>query len=133
MGMRPSQSSYLKLAATWIFRHRRGSVVNQEEEQQSESSDKRRSSKANKKKGGGVSACKTAPWVTEATEGGAVAAGVGVEAKSWPAPLQQMSSKLQASCLLQQPLRGGGTVYVQVWQLVGWRRGNRDRHGDRDW
>ena len=29
-----------------------------------------------------------APWATEATETGAVAAGVGVEAKSWPAPLQ---------------------------------------------
>jgi ubiquitin C len=55
-----------------------------------ESSVKRRSSKANKKKGGdqGASACKTALWVTEAKEAGAVAAGVGVEAKSWPAPLQ---------------------------------------------
>ena len=44
----------------------------------------------NKKKGGdqGASACKTAPWATEATEAGAAAAGVGVEAKSWPAPLQ---------------------------------------------
>jgi ubiquitin C len=55
-----------------------------------ESSAKRRSSKANKKKGGdqGAGACKTAPWATEAKEAGAVAAGVGVEAKSWPAPLQ---------------------------------------------
>ena len=55
-----------------------------------ESSAKRRSSKANKKKGGdqGASACKTAPWATEAKEAGAVAAGVGVEAKSWLAPLQ---------------------------------------------
>ena len=55
-----------------------------------ESSAKRRSSKANKKRGGdqGGSACKTAPWATEAKEAGAVAAGVGVEAKSWPAPLQ---------------------------------------------
>ncbi len=55
-----------------------------------ESSAKRRSSsKANKKKRGdqGASACKTAPWATEATEAGAAAAGVGVEAKSWPAPL----------------------------------------------
>jgi ubiquitin len=55
-----------------------------------ESSAKRRSSKANTKKGGdqGGSACKTAPWATEATEAGAAAAGVGLEAKSWPAPLQ---------------------------------------------
>jgi ubiquitin C len=55
-----------------------------------ESSAKRRSSKANKKKGGdqGASACKTAPWATEAKEAGAVAAGVGVEAESWPAPPQ---------------------------------------------
>jgi ubiquitin C len=55
-----------------------------------ESSAKRRSSKVNMKKRGdqGGSACKTAPWATEATEAGAVAAGVGVEAKSWPAPLQ---------------------------------------------
>jgi hypothetical protein len=55
-----------------------------------ESSAKTRSSKANKKKGGdqGGSACKTAPWATAATEAGAVAAGVGVEAESWPAPLQ---------------------------------------------
>jgi ubiquitin len=55
-----------------------------------ESPAKRRSSKANKRKGGdqGASACKTAPWATEAKEAGAVAAGVGVEAKSWPAPLQ---------------------------------------------
>jgi ubiquitin len=55
-----------------------------------ESSAKRRRSNANKKKGGdqGGSACKTAPWATEAKEAGAVAAGVGVEAKSWPAPLQ---------------------------------------------
>jgi hypothetical protein len=47
-------------------------------------------SKANKKKGGdqGARACKTASWDTEATEAGAVAAGVGVEAKPWPAPLQ---------------------------------------------
>ena len=30
----------------------------------------------------------TAPWATEATEAVAVAAGVGVEAKSWPAPRQ---------------------------------------------
>jgi hypothetical protein len=53
-----------------------------------ESSAKRRSSKVNKKKGGdqGASACKTAPWATEAKEAGVVAAGVG--AKSWPAPLQ---------------------------------------------
>jgi ubiquitin len=55
-----------------------------------ESSDKRRSSKANKKTGGdqGGSACKTAPWATEATEPGAVAEGVGMEAKSWPAQMQ---------------------------------------------
>jgi ubiquitin len=55
-----------------------------------ESSAKRRSSKVNMKKGGdqGGSACKTAPWATEAKEAGAVGAGVGVEAKSWPAPLQ---------------------------------------------
>jgi ubiquitin C len=55
-----------------------------------ESSDKRRSSKANKKTGGdqGASACKMAPWAAEAKEAGAVAAGVGVEAKSWAAPLQ---------------------------------------------
>ncbi len=55
-----------------------------------ESSAKRRSSKGNKKKGGDQvdSACKTAPWATEAREAGAVEAGLGVEAKSWPAPLQ---------------------------------------------
>ncbi len=55
-----------------------------------ESSVKRRISKANKKKGGaqGAGACKTAPWATEAKEAGAVAAGVGLEAKSWTAPLQ---------------------------------------------
>jgi ubiquitin C len=55
-----------------------------------ESSAKRRSSKANKKRGGyqEASAFKTAPWATEAKEAGAVAAGVGVEAKSWPAHLQ---------------------------------------------
>ena len=55
-----------------------------------ESSAKKRSSKAKKKKGGdqGGSACKTAPWATEAKEAGAAAAGVGVEAKSWPPPLQ---------------------------------------------
>jgi len=29
--------------------------------------------------------------------------------------------------------RGSVTVYVQVWQLVGWRRGRRDRHGGRGW
>ena len=54
-----------------------------------ESSGKTRSSKANKKRGGdqGASACKTA-WATEAKQAGAVAGGVGVEAKSWPAPLQ---------------------------------------------
>jgi ubiquitin C len=51
---------------------------------------KRKSSKAKKKKGGdqGGSACKTAPWATEAKEAGAVAAGAGAEAKSWPPPLQ---------------------------------------------
>jgi ubiquitin C len=55
-----------------------------------ESSAKRRSSKANKEKGGdqGASACKTAPWATRATKAGVVAAGVCVEAESWPAPLQ---------------------------------------------
>jgi hypothetical protein len=55
-----------------------------------ESSAKSRSSKTNKEKEGdqGASASKTEPWVTEATEAGAVAAGVGVEAKLWPAPLQ---------------------------------------------
>jgi ubiquitin C len=55
-----------------------------------ESSAKRRISKANKKRGGdqGASACQTAPWATKATEAGVVAAGVGVEAKSWPAPLR---------------------------------------------
>jgi hypothetical protein len=39
-----------------------------------ESSAKRRSSKANKKKRGdqGASACKTAPWATEAKEAGSV-------------------------------------------------------------
>ncbi len=55
-----------------------------------ESSAKRRSSKANKKKGGDQkgSARKAAPWATEAKEAGVAAAGVGVETKSWPAPLQ---------------------------------------------
>jgi ubiquitin C len=73
---------------------RQGRGLSQEKDDQGdlpdESSAKRRSSKANKKKGGdqGGSACKTAPWATEATEAGAAAAGVGVEAKSWPAPLQ---------------------------------------------
>jgi hypothetical protein len=44
--------------------------------------------KANKKKGGdqGSGACKTVPWVTEAKEAGAVC--VGVEAKTWSAPMQ---------------------------------------------
>ena len=70
-----------------------GVIVEFEEEKEDlpdESSAKRRSSKANKKKEGdqGAIDCKTAPWATEATEAGAVAAGVGVEAKSWPAPLQ---------------------------------------------
>jgi large subunit ribosomal protein L40e len=61
-----------------------------EDDLQDESSAKRRSRKANKKKGGDQrgSTCKTAPWATEATEAGAVAAGVGVEVKSWPALLQ---------------------------------------------
>jgi ubiquitin C len=68
-----------------------------------ESSAKGRCSKANKKKGGdqAASACKTAPWATEAKEAGAVAAGVGVEAKSWPAPLladvQQAASFMSAA------------------------------------
>jgi hypothetical protein len=64
-----------------------------------ESSAKKRSSKANKKKGGdqGASACKTAPWATEATEPGAVAAGVGVEAKSRPADVQQAASIMSAA------------------------------------
>jgi ubiquitin C len=59
-----------------------------------ESSAKRRRSKVHKKKGGdqGDSACKTEPWATAAKEAGAVAAGVGVEAKSWPAPLQAAST-----------------------------------------
>ncbi len=54
-----------------------------EDELRMRSSAKRRSSKANKKKGRnqGAGACKTAPWATEAKEAGAVAAGVGVEAK----------------------------------------------------
>ena len=71
-----------------------GSTLSQEQDAEDdlpdESSAKRRSRKAKKKKGGdrGASACKTAPWATEATEAGAVAAGVGVEAKSRPAPLQ---------------------------------------------
>jgi len=65
-----------------------------------ESPAKRRSSKANKKRGGdqGASVCKTAPWATEAKEAGAVAAGVGVEAKSWPAPLQ--ADVQQAACIM---------------------------------
>ena len=44
----------------------------------------KRSSKVNKKKGGdqGASACKTAPWATEAKKVGTVAVGVGVEAES---------------------------------------------------
>ncbi len=50
----------------------------------------KRKSKSKKKKVGdqGASASKTAPWATEAKEAGAAAAGVGVEAKSWPPPLQ---------------------------------------------
>jgi hypothetical protein len=68
-----------------------------------ESSAKRRSSKANKKKGGDQegSACKTAPWATLAKKARAVAAGVGLEANSWPAPLradvQQATSILSAA------------------------------------
>jgi hypothetical protein len=48
------------------------------------------SSKVNKKRGGDqrASACKTAPWATEAKKVGSVAAGVGVEAESRPATLQ---------------------------------------------
>ena len=47
----------------------------------------------NKKKGEdqGASACKTAPWATEATEEGA--------AKSWPAPLQADVQQAAASIM----------------------------------
>jgi hypothetical protein len=63
---------------------------NDDDDLPDESSAKRRNRKVNKRKGGdqGASACKTAPWATGAKEAGPVAAGVGVEAKSWPAPLQ---------------------------------------------
>jgi hypothetical protein len=66
-----------------------------------ESPARRRRSKAKKKKGGDKgdqegSACKTAPWATQAKDAGSVAAGVGVEAKSWPAPLQ--ADVQQAAC-----------------------------------
>jgi ubiquitin len=60
------------------------------EQQEERKQEKRSCSKANKKKRGDQagSASKTAPWATEAKEAGTVAAGLGVEAKSWPAPLQ---------------------------------------------
>ena len=70
-----------------VSRGIQGHGLSQEKDDQDdlpdESSAKRRGRKANKKKGGdqGGSACKTAAWPTEATEAGAVAAGVGVEAK----------------------------------------------------
>ncbi len=50
----------------------------------------KRKSKSKKEKAAdqGSSASKAAPWVTEAKEAGEAAAGVGVEAKSWPSPLQ---------------------------------------------
>jgi hypothetical protein len=54
-----------------------------------ESPAKRKSTSKKKKAGDqGASASKTAPWATTATEAGTAAAGVGVEAKSWPPPLQ---------------------------------------------
>ena len=73
---------------------RQGCGLSQEKDAEDDLPDelsvKRSHSKANKKRGGDqeASACKTAPWATEAKEAGAVAAGVGVEAKSWPAHLQ---------------------------------------------
>jgi large subunit ribosomal protein L40e len=106
-----------------------GRGLSQEKEDEDDlpdkSSAKRRSSKANKKTGGdqGGRACKTAPWATEAKEAGAVAADVGVEAKN--------SIKSAAAEALFMCFRGGSTVYVQVWELVGWRRGSRDRPGGR--
>ncbi len=61
-----------------------------EDDLRDESSPKRRSSKVNQKRGGdqGASDCKTVPWATEAKEAGAVEAGVGMEAETWPAPPQ---------------------------------------------
>ncbi len=54
-----------------------------------ESPAKRKSKSKGKKAGDqGASASHTAPWATEAKEACAAAAGGGVEAKSWPPPLQ---------------------------------------------
>jgi hypothetical protein len=50
---------------------------------------RKRSSPKKKKQGNqGASASHKAPWAEEAKEAGAAAADVGVEAKSWPPPLQ---------------------------------------------
>ncbi len=70
-------------------------------QEKDDSSAKRRSSKANKKRGGdrGGSACKTAPWATEAAEAGAATAGVDVEAKSWIVPLQADVQQAAASIM----------------------------------
>jgi hypothetical protein len=63
-----------------------------------ESPAKRKSKSKGEKAGDqGASACKTAPWATEAKEAGATAAGVGVEAKSWPPPLQADVEQAPAS------------------------------------
>jgi ubiquitin C len=92
-----------------------------EEEEERKQSDKRRSSKSNKKKGGdqGGSACKTAPWATEAKEAGEVAAGVCVEAKSWPAPLQadvQQAASNSCTPLLPVQLKRAGNKCVRCTQ-----------------
>ena len=58
----------------------------------------RRESTSKEKRAGdqGASVSKTAPWATEAKEAGAAAAGVGVESKSWPPPLQARQRQVWA-------------------------------------
>jgi hypothetical protein len=119
--------------------------------------------KSKKKKAGGqgtASACKTAPdvrggmqiWVKTLTgktitlelvlqveRGNGSRRGSGKCGRRSQIMACTAAGRCAASCCTSHHVccsshcRGGGTVHVQVWQLVGWTRGSRDRHRGRGW
>jgi hypothetical protein len=87
------------------------------------------------------SACKTVSWVTDVKESGVVTVGLTVEAKSWSVPLRTDVQQTAVKCPANIMSDASVTTETEVLFMskfgnlsVGtWRRGTRDRDGDRDW
>jgi hypothetical protein len=80
----------------------------------------KKKNKSKKKKQGnqGESASHPAPWAEEAKEAGAAAADVGVEAKSWPPPLQADVVKAFGIMLSAAPAAAAGeAIFMAKFNL----------------